>query len=104
MQATIVKPCMRGHSPSQPETCKLCWLYETNPEYRALWDSQKPKPPRGRGSITGNINPNPKSCVDFDTPLLAGRVAELGLDTRCQWFACKTGEHPAHKNCNQKAK
>lgn len=95
----IMLPC--GHSPMAPETCRLCNLYETDPKFRLLWDSQKPPLPIGRGSITGNTKqPASKvSCVDTGTELLAGRAAELGLDTRCRWFACKTGEHVAHRSC-----
>ena len=31
------RPCERDH-PGSPATCRLCWLYENDAGYRALWD------------------------------------------------------------------
>jgi len=47
-------------------------------------------------------SPATESCVDRDRELTAGEIAALGLDTRCRWFACKTGEHKAHRQCQRK--
>lgn len=41
-------------------------------------------------------------CVDRRKEFRAADIAALGLDTRCRWYACKTGEHPAHKRCENK--
>lgn len=38
-------------------------------------------------------------CADRDRELLASDVARLGLDIRKRWYACSTGEHPAHCRC-----
>jgi hypothetical protein len=42
-----MRPCERDHAPS-PATCRLCWLYEHDGAYRALWDGAPPPPPGAR--------------------------------------------------------
>ena len=46
-----------------------------------------------------HLRPVRQSCQDISRILLAGEVAALGLDTRRRWYACTTGEHPAHCRC-----
>jgi hypothetical protein len=38
------RPCQTDHAP-RPDSCRLCWLYEHDDAYRALWDG-RPVPDR----------------------------------------------------------
>ncbi len=41
-----MRPCHADHVP-RPESCRLCWLYENDAGYRALWDGEpEVTPPR----------------------------------------------------------
>jgi hypothetical protein len=35
-----MRPCHNDH-PADPASCRLCWLYEHDPAYRALWDGNR---------------------------------------------------------------
>ncbi len=35
------RPC-EGDHPLSPDDCRLCWLYEHDAAYRALWDAAEP--------------------------------------------------------------
>jgi hypothetical protein len=37
-----VRPCHNDH-PADPAHCRLCWLYEHDAAYRALWDGRSPR-------------------------------------------------------------
>jgi hypothetical protein len=40
-----MRPCHADHE-LRPEACRLCWLYEHDAAYRALWDGQAVVPVR----------------------------------------------------------
>jgi hypothetical protein len=42
-----MKPCDGNHAPLRsgpwaPDQCRVCWLYQNDPGYRALWDATGP--------------------------------------------------------------
>ncbi len=45
--------------------------------------------------------PNRYACIDRSKVLRAGEAAALGLDVRCCWCVCSTGQHVAHKLCSK---
>jgi len=47
-----MKPCR--HAEPEP-LCRVCWLYENDPTYRALWDGQAKDPDSGLLARVGNF-------------------------------------------------
>ncbi len=43
--------------------------------------------------------PHRHACIDRSRELLAGQIVALGLDPRCRYCVCSTGEHVAHRLC-----
>ena len=41
----------------------------------------------------------PRGVPCLGRMLLAGEAAALGLNPARKWYACTTGEHPAHCGC-----
>jgi hypothetical protein len=67
--------------PYSTEYCRICFLYATEPSYRALWDNPDADPVPGRGAYRG---PAPPRC-----PHLHRRVREAGGKVKRRW--CQTG-------------
>jgi hypothetical protein len=81
------RPCERDHSPS-PRSCRLCWLYENDAGYRALWDGPAPPAIAPARSLP---------CVHLGTVLdrrgcpCPGRwLRKCGLHGTCTVETCKT--------------
>jgi hypothetical protein len=79
-----MKPC--GHvvpkfsgQLGSPDYCRVCFLYETDPAYRALWDSE-PLTPRG---------PCHRECVRRGLPLRSETCPSCRGAVQIKVFACQ---------------
>jgi hypothetical protein len=77
-----MRPCHADHAPS-PATCRLCWLYEHDARYRALWDGTPP-PARSLPCIhLGEV-------IDrLGCPCPGRWLRRCGLHTTCTVETCK---------------
>jgi hypothetical protein len=77
-----MKPCDGQHPPNSPGPyvkgeCRVCWLYEHDPQYRALW-GERAAPPAGPGPAPPPARPLP--CV-----YLGAVVDRLGCPCPARW-------------------
>ena len=77
------RPCQDDHPP-RPDSCRLCYLYERDPIYRALWDGQmasaRALPCVYLGAVTDRLG----------SPCPAKWRRRCGLHGSCTIETCKT--------------
>jgi len=81
-----MRPCHADHAPS-PATCRLCWLYEHDAAYRALWDgpADAPPPPRSLPCLHLGAVLDRRDC-----PCPGKWVRACAVYTTCTLEVCKT--------------
>jgi hypothetical protein len=77
-----MRPCHADHAPS-PATCRLCWLYEHDTAYRALWDGTAP-PARSLPCIHLGAVLDTQGC-----PCPGRWLRRCGLHDSCTLETCK---------------
>jgi hypothetical protein len=85
-------PCR--HEPRNPDSCHLCWLYENDPGYRALWDGN-PMPLLSQGPSQTRSLP----CIflgevidKLDCPCPGKWLRTCALHKICTLTVCKKCE------------
>jgi hypothetical protein len=77
-----MRPCQNDHPPS-PATCRLCWLYEHDAGYRALWDAAV-APARSLPCVYLGAVIDNRGC-----PCPARWLRRCGLHGTCTLETCK---------------
>jgi hypothetical protein len=78
-----MRPCHNDHPP-RPATCRLCWLYEHDAAYRALWDGSPPSPSRSLPCVHLGAVIDTRGC-----PCPGRWLRRCGLHGSCTLETCK---------------